>query len=771
MEYLKSGKMYFEKIILRLKGDPKIILINVVVFCFSFILSHARFISEISPLGVALCGAAPGEFIASCFLGQAFGYASSQSLINTLRYVASSVAIRILLLKITKSKSEYGKIWFITPLCVFSVTLLSGLIINVFSQISIKMFFMVLSESSIAGVCSYFFSQSFELFDTDDTSSMSSRQFICLVFSAGVFLVAFSSINFYEVSLSKILVGLLILMLAHSGGEIASAVAGVVGGISVGIYTNSSFDILSLSLSGLLTGVFSPLGTIGCVSSFLLCRFASFFFFSPKTDLFAMSIECAASITLFLALPKNFSVNLKNVLFPAAQKNYAFDFKRELNEKISKASDCLAEISMSVDKVSLQLCKISESNLKEIYCKVQSDVCRNCEKNEYCCEKNFGETYRYFEKISKLFSENKNVTNEDLPKDFSNLCLNTDDFLSSFEKHYRRHKELMRQESEAQSMRNAFRDRMNCAQSALKKLSKDFLSEKTSDAKTALIVKNIMTGYGIKTQSVACVVDEKGVMNIKALCKYYDSDINKNKLLKDIEDVTLRKFELPKVSYLERGITIELSQKPRISVNTGLCRIPGKSTSLCGDQCDFFIQDGVLSVIISDGMGTGGRAAVDSAMSAEYFKKLIKSGFGEDVALKIVNDCMLVKSSYESLSTIDYATIDLFTGKTHLYKAGAAATVIRKNGESTVLEDASLPIGILREIAFSEDKFSLSPSDIIVMMSDGATSNGTEWIKEIIENFNRNNAEDLARMIALKALEKKSGERQDDVTVFAAILS
>ena len=771
MEYLKSGKIYFEKAVHKIKSEPKIILSNILAFVFSFILSHAQFSSGISPLGCAVCASVPTEFFFSCFLGQVFGCAVKLNVINTLRYVISSAIIKLLLYKISKIKTEYEKIWFITPLCVFSVLLSSGLTVGIFNSLNLKNFFIILFESAATGVCSYFFSRSSEFSDIKDASLISSRQFVYLVFSSGAFLSAFSSFNLYNVSLSKILVGFLVLLFAYCGNELSSCVAGVVGGISVGIYSKSSFDIISMSLSGLVTGVFSPLGIGGCVSAFTLCRMASFFFSDSRTGLFPTLCECTLSVIFFLAVPKNFSLDLSEMFLPSERTITGFDTKREISEKMIKASDCLNEISESVEKVSDRLSLLAESNTKAIYCKVQSEICENCEKKSYCLDKNYKQTYQYFEQISKVFSTGEKISEEDLPVKFAVLCKHREDFLTCFEKHYKRHKEFMFKEMQTQNLRNGLRDQLNCAVKALKKFSSDINCESAHDTKTAVEVKNILGKYGVKVQNVNCVLSEKGVMKIKALCKSFDSDMNKQLLLKDLEDLTLRKFEMPKVSFLEKGITFEIEQKPWIKVNTGLCRIPARSSSLCGDQCDFFTENGVLSVIISDGMGTGGRAAVDSAMSAEYFKKLIKNGFSEDVALKIVNDCMLVKSSYESLSTLDYAKIDLFTGKTQLFKAGAAATLIKKDDRFIVCEDASLPIGILREIEFIKEDFSLSPCDIIVMMSDGATSCGTEWIKEIVEDFNRKNAEDLARDIALKAVEKNRSEKQDDVTVFAAILS
>ena len=59
-----------------------------------------------------------------------------------------------------------------------------------------------------------------------------------------------------------------------------------------------------------------------------------------------------------------------------------------------------------------------------------------------------------------------------------------------------------------------------------------------------------------------------------------------------------------------------------------------------------------LLPFISDGMGTGGRAAVDGAMASNIMGILVKAGLGFDCALKIVNSAMQVKSGEESFGNI-----------------------------------------------------------------------------------------------------------------------
>ena len=53
--------------------------------------------------------------------------------------------------------------------------------------------------------------------------------------------------------------------------------------------------------------------------------------------------------------------------------------------------------------------------------------------------------------------------------------------------------------------------------------------------------------------------------------------------------------------------------------------------------------------VISDGMGTGGRAAVDGNMAVGILTKLVKAGLSLDCSLNIVNSALIIKSDEESL--------------------------------------------------------------------------------------------------------------------------
>ena len=125
----------------------------------------------------------------------------------------------------------------------------------------------------------------------------------------------------------------------------------------------------------------------------------------------------------------------------------------------------------------------------------------------------------------------------------------------------------------------------------------------------------------------------------------------------------------------------------------------------------------------------------------------------------------------ESLATVDIASIDLYTGQTELYKAGAAPTVIRRSGRTGKAESSSLPAGILREIGFDKAAIKCRIGDIVVMMSDGAVTEGTDWIRDEIESWTDGSAQELAERLCEGAKRRRTDNHEDDITVMTAILN
>lgn len=243
------------------------------------------------------------------------------------------------------------------------------------------------------------------------------------------------------------------------------------------------------------------------------------------------------------------------------------------------------------------------------------------------------------------------------------------------------------------------------------------------------------------------------------------------RLLRQIEVCCDRDFEPPTVTESGGKVYINLIERAALRLETGICQLACSPSGISGDAYSCFNDGkGRGFMILSDGMGSGGRAAVDGAMASGLMTRLLKAGFGYDCSLSILNSAMLFKSTDESLATVDLACIDLFSGRCEMLKAGAAPTVVRRSGRCGVAQSTSLPVGILRDVGFDKAAVKLRAGDIIVLMSDGATGEGTDWICAELEKFSDNTATALAEQLAHAAKRRRSDDHSDDITVIVGIV-
>jgi stage II sporulation protein E len=248
--------------------------------------------------------------------------------------------------------------------------------------------------------------------------------------------------------------------------------------------------------------------------------------------------------------------------------------------------------------------------------------------------------------------------------------------------------------------------------------------------------------------------------------------LNKAELTNEISRVCDRMFQQPCISSAKGKFRLQMTERPLYRVLSGCAQHSCGNAQLCGDSYECFSDgNGRQIAIISDGMGTGGRAAVDGAMASGILSRLIKAGIGFDAALKIVNSALLVKSGDESLATIDLAALDLFSGNVEFMKAGAPVSLLRKSGRAVIIDAPSLPIGILNDINFTKSSDSLSDGDLLILLSDGALAAGDEWLCDTVEEWRGQVPQELAEEIVTQAIARRGDGHDDDITALVIKIS
>ena len=174
---------------------------------------------------------------------------------------------------------------------------------------------------------------------------------------------------------------------------------------------------------------------------------------------------------------------------------------------------------------------------------------------------------------------------------------------------------------------------------------------------------------------------------------------------------------------------------------------------------------------LSDGMGSGLRAAKESKTTINLLENFFEAGFNKEIALKTINSILMLRSSDEMFSTIDLTIFDKYSGEAEFIKIGAVSTFIKTQGKVDVIESSSLPIGILEEINIGVKKRKLQDGDIIVMLTDGALDSNylvvdkEKWFMDELMKASSRNPQRIAEILFEKVRKVSKNNLRDDTTI------
>ena len=152
-------------------------------------------------------------------------------------------------------------------------------------------------------------------------------------------------------------------------------------------------------------------------------------------------------------------------------------------------------------------------------------------------------------------------------------------------------------------------------------------------------------------------------------------------LAREVGRICRRTLETPQVLSCKGMTTLLFSERPVLRAVFGMAGAAAQG-EVSGDAVQQFCSPTAAQMILCDGMGTGRPAAVDGNLAAELTARLLKAGIPAELAARLVNVALALKSEEESGATLDLISVDLYTGTARLFKAGAAPGFLVHGGRA-----------------------------------------------------------------------------------------
>lgn len=751
-------------------GDNTVAVIKQISSCIvGFILSHSSVLGGYVPFGIAFVAGVPLQYSVTAAIGAGVGYLLPLSSLSVFRYIAAVmaiVAVRQLLpekLKLVKRPS------FSVFLAMVSSLLCALLPLAVAGTAG----WLHLIECLLAGCGAYFIHRAGSCIERlGDGSHASQPEMASVVFLIGVVLTAFNPISIYGVKLSGIAAGLVVLYAARFGKEAGGAIAGISIGFVMSLADNGSIELAgAYSLGGLLAGLVAPLGAV-CSILALVLSVAVFLLRSDFQSILPAVYELSAASLIFVLSYYKVGSFVGAIFSPPTEMPRLDGLRKTVSMRLGFAADALSNVNSTVKSVAERLSSINTPAYEDVFSRVEREACSNCPLCAHCWQNERADTLAAL--VGLTAHINKKVPTDELPNLFARTeCSRAAVVCNSLERNYREYDNHRVAQQRIDEIRTVIADQFAGMSDMLNEMSAEFERSQKYDRRNAETVAAVIGSMGYRATDIACTVDSFERMTVEIrLDESVGRRINKIELMKKLSIACGRDFAPPAVSSAERKALITFCEQPALDVEYGFAQHCSTRSQMCGDTGEYFLDGrGHAVAILSDGMGTGGRAAVDSAMAAGLLRRLISAGFGYDCSLRIVNSAMLYKSTDETLATVDVASLDLFTGRLNMFKAGAAATVIRRSGRVGKAECSSLPVGILRDIGFDCAEVRLGKGDVVVLMSDGVQGDGTAWVCDMVKKLGIETAQQLAEDIADSARRRRTDGLDDDITVMVMLIN
>lgn len=751
-------------------AQKRAIVFNLGYFILGIFMSKGIIFDEYMPFGASLIAAVPYKNLFSALLGTILGYFLPSEVNISVRYMVVAISISLIRWTLNDLKKLKNNLFY-APIIAATAVLMTGMVVNNSGSVIHDIFSYTTVEAIFAGVFAYFFKETtYILNKKQNLFVLTHQEMVCAFVSLWTLILSLSSVAVKFISIGKILAAIVILLCSRYLGLAGGSVAGIAATIVFSLSSQTpSFIYGFYSFGGLLAGLASRFGKYIQAVTFLVVSLIVSVQTGNNYIIFSNLYEVLFAIIIFIALPNKFE-NLFVGLFYSPTKDFKEQiFQDDVSKRLQLASDALFNIGNSVNEVSKKLVKTETKNITEFSGKVKDEVCRTCCLKPLCWETRITETLGAFDDIKSVMSKEKQLTNENMPKVLSNRCCKINDVNNFVNSLYRENQIRNTSQKRILEVKSFISEQFSDMSKILEDLSQEYKKGDTFDSKMAQRIKVKLRSLGLIGAEVICKYDmfNRLSIEIETSCqdKMFLEQLNLNKVL---ENVCYRSLDVPCINFINDIYKINISEKASFSVDIGASQHVCAGESLCGDNYTYFNDGkGRFIIILSDGMGTGSRAAIEGAMACEIVSSLIKSGIGFETAIKVTNSCLFVKSEDESFATLDIICLDLFTGVVDIIKAGSPITLVQKNSELLTLDLPSLPVGILKSINFTNKKEILSSGDKILIISDGVIHPDEFWIQSEVENWKEANSKEFAEHIVKSAVANRNGCCDDDITAIA----
>lgn len=776
---------------LNLEVDKWVQKLGVFYILMGYLLGRALILQDLAPFAAAF-------FIVVYFLRRdkvlltsialLLGAASHSTSHAFFILLNIGISFSILRIQERRNKKELNQAPFIVLASIFFSHMIYNYFIN---DITLYSTVMNIVEAILAMILTLIFVQSLPFLTSKKYHhELKTEEIVCLVILLASIMTGTLGWTVEGVSVQSTLAKYLVLGMAFVGGGTIGATVGVITGIIVSLADVRLVEQISLlAFAGLLAGLLKEGKRGGAALGMILGSSIFILYVGDKQSIILSGVETLLAVGLFLITPSSIFQHMARFI-PGTEENAKsqFEYMRKVRDvtvnKILKFSTVFQELSDAFTQVTLQN-KKEESDesidMNEFMARVTERSCQTCWKKEKCWSEGQMETTINMlgELIHQLDTYGEIRREEIENPEYHQLCVNKDRLEKVIFEEYEQIQEGVFLQKQVRDSRQLVADQLSGVSKVMKNFAQELQREGIDLSLQEQQILGALENIGLSVQRVNILSLEEGKVDIEITQPVCDGHIQCESIVAPMltsimgENITVKSKECDIAG--DGTCMIILGSEKNYDVScfgTGIA----KDGRLVSGDCFMTkeLGNGKYIMAISDGMGNGDRAHLESTSTLQLLKELLEAGLDESLAIKSVNTVLSLRSPDEIFATVDLAIVDQYTGNTKFIKTGSNPSFIKRGKEVLTITANNLPIGIIEDIEVDVVTERLKPGDLLIMVSDGLLEapvqieNKEMWFKRIISELKTDDPEEISDILLERVIRSNFGEIDDDMTVLVS---
>lgn len=733
-------------------------------FLLGAVLSGAEIFGLYAPFGVAAVAAAGSGLSGFCTLaGTCLGYLCLEGMTDGMRYAASAILTYSVAFAFYDAKF-YRRVWFMPSIAAL-LSVLTGIICRGGEGWHGEDLVYFVTEVLFTGAAAYGYRIIFTQWPDalDHPQDLSPKQTIGLLMLAGTVLMSLSRVEILETfSLGRLLAAVGVMLAGRKGagqGVLMGACAGVALDLASG---EQPYYSMVFALAGLACGLCKNHRKIWAALAYVLTSFAAVLWSWDGGLHLGLLLEAVVGAVLFLVIP--FQCKEEQAV-PAAGLEIGPDLdasRQTLSRKMGEMAAAFHTLYGNV-KETLHPEDSNTENPAEIFTNTADKVCAKCVLRTGCWQKDYQDTRTALNDATGPILARGRALATDFTGPFPTRCVHFPEFLGEVNRQLtaflRRRQALRRTQQARLALCSQYQRMDKLMRSAAAEVSAGLTPDLPRQEKLTAFLKSMNLAGGVvyynKEGHLRVEVPATEELKTRAACREL-SEVMGTPLREDRE---------------EQGRLLFAQAEP-FRATAGLAGAPRQGEPVSGDTGVWFRrEDGILFLLLCDGMGSGPGARQESTQAAKLMESFLQAGMDPEEAVETVSSALALRGEAGGSTTIDLLSVDLFSGRCCLHKQGAAPTYVCRGGRVRCAVGNSLPAGIVTGEKAKPDihKFRGEKGDWIVMVTDGVLCGREDgWIRDLMTGYQGTSPSDLAQRILRQSEEICQGE--DDGTVLAVHL-